>query len=516
MRQQLAIVVPTALVAGCSLIYSPSNLSKATSDASPGDDVMMTADARIDAPPLADANPAMLTVEDVAPKKIYEGQGQGGSRPALLVIRGHHFVPDGLAVTIEPNAGLTLGTPMVSNNGDFIALPVTVDITATASGTTALTITVDQMGGPPGGVQLAGKLELQHLPEFPAGTTIAVSSLATLYSQVDTASNVTFTGTSSQPAIVRAVSSIEVGNINVAGAAGTTGANAGAGGPGGCIGGGSGAAGGCSQNDGGGGGAANNGGGGGGGFAAPGGQGSGGGTAGVKHGTDQLVSYTGAAGMANQGAGGGGGSAGTLGNAGAGGGGGGTIELTAGGNITVGAINANGGKGGDASALLANGGGGGGGSGGVVVLRSAAGTITAGAITAEGGAGGAKVGSGGAGGMGGPGRVRFDHATATGSVSATPAARRGVSFAATTQTIVTTDNPMLTFFGTSDDIVDAYVIDADGNPHFGEPMNLKFVNGALTSTVTLLPGYNNFCVTLRPGTRGDSLADTCLELAYLP
>ena len=118
--------------------------------------------------------------------------------------------------------------------------------------------------------------------------------------------------------------------------------------------------------------------------------------------------------------------------------------------------------------------------------------------------------------MGGPGRVRIDYAGNATLPTASPAARRGVSFGATTPTIVTTDNPMLTFSGTTDDIIDAYVIDADDVPHFGEPMNLKFVNGALTMTPTLLPGYNKLCVTLRPGTRGDNLADSCLELAYLP
>lgn len=518
MRQYVARLVPAVLVGGCSLIYNPSNISKPPPDATDGQgiDALMTADARIDAPPLFDANPGMLALEDVAPNVIFEGQGLGGSRPALLVIRGHHIIPDGLSVTIAPSTGLTLGSPMVSMNGDFIALPVSVAISATASGSSALTITVEQTGGPAGGVQLAGKLDVTFLPELTAGTSIAASSLAPLYSQVNTASNVTFTGTATQPAIVRSVSSINIGNINVAGAAGGTGTG-GAGGPGGCTGGDAGATGGCSQNDGGGGGAAGNAGGAGGGFAAAGGSGngSGGGMAGVAHGNSQLVNYSGIPGMANQSAGGGGGAAGTLGNAGGGGGGGGTVELTAGGDITVGTINANGGTGGNASALLANGGGGGGGSGGVVVLRSDAGMITSGAITASGGAPGTKVGNGGGGGMGAPGRVRVD--VAASSVPTTsPSAHRGPSFAANTPVIVTTDNPMLTLSGMTDDIVDAYVIDADDVPHFGEPMNVKFVNGALMMTPTMLPGYNRLCVTLRPGTRGDVLADKCIDMAYLP
>jgi hypothetical protein len=523
MRQHLASLIPTTfLVGGCSLIYNPSNISKPPADANDGGiDAEMTADARIDAPPLADANPSMLVLEDVAPNIIYEGQGQGGSRPALLIIRGHHIVADGLTVSITPSTGLTLGTPTVSMNGDYIALPVSVAINGTSSGTTALMITVEQTGGPAGGAMLSGKLAVQNLPELTAGGTIATSTLAPLYSQVNTNTNVTFTGDATQPAIVRAVSSIKLGNITASGATGTTGADGGgAGGPGGCSGGGGGSTGGCTQNDGGGGGGGGTAGGGGGGFGAPGGSGngSGGGAAGVMHGTVQVVNYGGAAGMANQSAGGGGGAAAALASQGAGGGGGGTVELTAGGDIMIGTITANGGKGGDAGGLVTGAGGGGGGSGGLVVIRSGAGTIATGAVSAIGGGAGAPGGTGGGGGgMGGPGRVRVDQPTAGSLPSATPSARRGVTFAANTPTIVTTDNPMVTLNGTTDDVIDAYVIDADDVPHFGEPMNLKFgPSGTLMMTPTMLAGYNKLCVTLRPGTRGETLADTCIEIAYLP
>jgi len=518
MRQQVAFLIPAFFAGGCSLLFNPSNIDKPMIDATdgPGIDAEMTADARIDAPPLADANPGMLVLEDVAPNVLYEGQGLGGSRDALLVIRGHHIIGDNLSVTISPSTGLTLGSPTASMNGDFIAVPVKVAISGMMSGSMPLTITVTQMGGPVGGAMLAGKLAVNYLPEFPVGTSIAAGSLAPLYSQVDTTSNVTITGTSAQPAIIRSVSSIKIGNITANGAAGTTGSNFGAGGPGGCAGGSGAMTGGCSQTDGGGGGAGNNGGGGGGGLAAAGGSGNGGGgAAGVMHGNVQVVNYGGAAGMANQSGGGGGGGAMALSSQGAGGGGGGTVELTAGGTIMVGTINANGGAGGDAGTLITGAGGGGGGSGGVVVLRSENATITAGAVSATGGAAGAGAGSGGGGGMGGPGRVRVD-ATSGALPGASPAARRGPSYAANTQTVVTTDNPMLTLTGSTDDVVDIYVIDADDNPHFGEPTNQKFVNGALMVTPTLLPGYNRLCMTLRPGTRGDSLADKCIDVAYLP
>jgi hypothetical protein len=503
MRQLLASLVPTALLAGgCSLIYNPSNIDKPPADGS--------VDARIDAPPVFDANPSMLALEDVTPNIIYEGQGQGGSRPALLVIRGHHIVPDGLVVTIAPDTGLTLGAPMASMNGDFIALPITVAIDEAANtGSVPLTISVSQDGGP-GVVMLDNKLSVTYLPQLTASGTINTSTLAPLYSHVN-AGNVTFTGT--MAATVKSVSSITFGNIAVAGGAG--GANsAGGAGPGGCGGAGPADNGGCSGSEGGGTGASTgSGGGGGGGFATKGSDGAGGAKGGDAHGNAQLVNYELAPPLtSNRSGGGGGGRSSLLANAGGGGGGGGTVELSAGGDIVVGTIDAKGGAGGNASGAVTAAGGGGGGSGGVVVLRSIAGTISATAVQVDGGTAGAAVAGGGAGGAGAPGRTRAD--VPTGSPPA--GMRRGPAFAASTPAIVTTDNPMIVMTGTTDDVVDGYLIDMDGVERFGEPMNQVFSNGMLMMTPTLLPGFNTLCFTLRPGTRGKSLADTCIEMAYLP
>lgn len=517
MRQHVAKLAPALLVGGCSLLYNPNNIGKAPIDATdaPSIDAPMTADADIDAPPLADANPGMLMLLDVMPKVIYEGQGQFNSRPAIVVLRGHHFVGEGLTVDITPSTGLTVSAPTVSMNGDYIALTIAVDVdAATDTGTMPLTITVNENGAPAGGVTLADALSVQYLPQLTTGGTVDTNTLAELYADVNIG-DVTFTGT--KAAIVRSVSRIKIGNIVANGGAGATG-SAGAAGPGGCAGGGSGATGGCTPNDGGGGGAAATSGGAGGGFAAPGGGGNGGdgGTAGVEHGNAQLVSYTGAAGQANQSAGGGGGSANLLANAGGGGGGGGTVELTAGGDIMVGAISANGGNGGNANALLTAGGGGGGGSGGVVVVRSAAGAVAVAGISAMGGAAGAKAGSGGGGGTGGPGRVRVDVASG-GLPSANPEAHRGPAFV-NVPTIVTSKGLAFSMSGNDGDVVDAFVIPDDGTVHTGEPMDLSFSNGSLMFSGVLLPGYNKFCVTLEPGTRqhADKLADTCVDVAYLP
>lgn len=232
------------------------------------------------------------------------------------------------------------------------------------------------------------------------------------------------------------------------------------------------------------------------------------------HGEAQVVSFA-----ANQGAGGGGGGKGSLSNSGGGGGGGGTVELTAGGDLEVGTIAANGGDGGKGSSLINLGasGGGGGGSGGLVVLRSEAGTVTAGAITATAGVGGLAGGANaGAGGTGGPGRVRVD--VAAGSLpSSNPEPHRGPAFV-NVPTIVTSKGLAVSMTGSNGDVVDAYVIPDDGMVHTGEPMDLSFASGSLMFTGVLLPGYNKFCVTLEPGTRqhADKLADTCVDVAYLP
>jgi len=84
--------------------------------------------------------------------------------------------------------------------------------------------------------------------------------------------------------------------------------------------------------------------------------------------------------------------------------------------------------------------------------------------------------------------------------------------------ISTTKNAVLQLSGATGDVVDAYVIDADDMVHFGEPMDMMIANGMLNFQGVLLPGYNKFCVTLEPGTRGhaDQLADKCVEMAYLP
>lgn len=514
MRQWVALLIAPAFVGACSLLYNPSNLGKANPDANgPRIDALMTADAAIDAPPLADANPSMLSLDAVYPTAIYEGQGKLGSRPALVVVHGHHIVADGLSVSISGSATVTAGNVTRSNDGDYIAIELTADVDGSDAKTdTPLMITVNQNGAP-APVSLGG-LTLKSLPSL-TGNNVALdlTNLEPLYAQINLTGTNTFTGDLTKRLILRATSSITVGTINANGG-NASGSSAGAAAPaGGCAGGGAGSMGACA---GGGGGAGLGGGGGGGGFAVDGsvGQGGGaGGAAGPKQGDPAIAIYAN-----NIGGGGGGGQKTDLTlivTVGAGGGAGGSIELTAGGNVTATALNAKGGNGGNGAAVaLGGGGGGGGGSGGLIMVRSDFGAITATALAATAGAKGTGGGGAAEGGAGAVGRIRWD--APTGSPSGMPAPHRGPSFAATTPTTTTEQKPTIMMTGTDGDIFDVYVIADDNMVHTGEPMMQTFAGGTASFMPTLLPGYNKLCVTIRPGMRLTSEADKCMDIAYLP
>src|SRR6185503_10578740 len=198
MRQHLGFAIASTALAGCSLIYNPNNLPGPPSEAG--------IDAPPDAPPdaeiILDADPTKLELVEIAPSTIDEGQGDGGSRPALVVIGGHQIVDNNLSVEIKADSGtalLTLGTPIVAKNGNWIAIAVTahVDPALAAGATRALTVTVTQTVPPESGggtktAALSGKLsllgygELDALGKLPmTGNKINSPMLASKYSKVD-------------------------------------------------------------------------------------------------------------------------------------------------------------------------------------------------------------------------------------------------------------------------------------------------------------------------------------------
>ncbi|MGE5186107.1 MAG: hypothetical protein ACM31C_28825 [Acidobacteriota bacterium] len=503
MRQHLAKLALACLVGGCSLLYNPSNISK------------QPIDGAIDAPAI-DANAANLSVIAAAPSIIDEGQGDFGSRPAVLVVHGSNFVV-GAQVTITAASTIHVDVDntqvAISSAADYLAVPVTAHVDP-ALGETApvpLTITVTQpANGSTVSQMLAGQVSLQGHAELDAAHLPPTdgTALAMKYSKIDlTGNDFTFTGGAGQPVLLRSVSSIAIGTITAKGkdASGTT---HGVAGPGGCNGGDGSTAGDC---DGGGGaGTAStvslgSGGGGGAGFAAMGtsGNDTGHGTGGSQVGDDLIATYAGfMSNKPNHAAGGGGGGGSTLGAGGGGGGGGGLVELTAGGDVTTGVIDTSGGAG-----SSANGAGGGGGAGGVIVLRAGGTlTVTSGTLKALGGAAGASDA-----GAGSDGRIRWD-APAGGAPSAMPTPVRGPAY---TTTAIAVTTAQLQLVGSPNHTFSIYWVDDAQQTHTG---SMGSFGDAGTATIgpALAPGYSHVCITLTGGQQGKPEADKCIDVAYLP
>ncbi|MDB4953526.1 MAG: hypothetical protein JWO36_1095 [Myxococcales bacterium] len=517
MRQHLGWLALTLFGSGCSIFYSGGNIAAVQLDAPPP----------IDAP--FDADPSMLMLTGASPSEIFEGQGDGGSRSAILVIHGANFV-QGAQVTLTAPSTVKLewdnSKIVIPANSDYLAIPVVARVDGSLGADVLIPITIQVTqpiaGGGMTSQMLAGKLSLHGLPELTSvvldtsGTTngkAAASQLLLLYSSVALSSPVTFYGTKTQRVAIRATASINVMNVN---AQGSNGANVtgGLGGPGGCAG---------ANNQGQ---AECNGGGkpgatpgflggvgsdgGGAGFASMGIMGASGaapGTGGVPTGDIVITSYDDFQTIrANQASGGGGGGInGTLGNGGGGGGGGGgTVELTADGDVTVGAIDVSGGNGGTGS----SGGTGGGGAGGVIVVRTGA-TLSTGALTAAGGAGRTP----GTGGHGSEGRIRWD-APAGAAPASTPMAVRGPAFVMA-PSILTTDTT-LRLIGTPSVQFNVYTVDESGTNHAGQQGVAFGADAMATINPPVSVGFNRVCITLAGGHQGAPEADKCIDVAYLP
>ncbi len=489
MRQQVAKLWPVVFVGGCSLVYNENNINP-PSDA--------RADSAIDAP--ADANPANLTITGVESPILVEGQGEDGSRPALLVIRGTNIVT-GARVTVEaapPNMAMVevVDEPaIVSAQSDLIVVKVIARVDNTLSnGTTEdLVVKVSQPSPLGGMVEQMTTWQLKGLEELIGATAGVNTSSPREYSRVSIG---TLTISGGQKVLVRATGGITITNaIDVSAITGTNSANAGPGGFAGGVGemGGAGPGGGKQ-------GVKGSKGGGGAGFASAGGDGGSNlGSGGAMTGDVLVTRYA-----TNAGSGGGG-------SDGFGGAGGGILELTAGGNLTVSAMISANGSAGKSVAIV--GGGGGGGSGGVVVLRSS-GTATVNGISVAGGAGGTSGLLAGAGGPGKEGRARIDAVTITGNVGP---AHRGAMFAATAPTIVRTNTPMLTVLGSIGDNFDLQRVNLSFAP-VGSIKPVAF-GGADTLDVaapTLDAGFNRVCIVPEGSGLGNPESRNCIDLVYLP
>src|SRR4029079_13646704 len=109
---RVALVAP--LLAGCSLIYNPNNLP----------------DPRMIDAAMVDTNACAVQVDGVSPTTIDEGQGDGGSLPALVVLHGNNFVNTGLHVELKGPGGMTVPLAPVT---DAVASPDTTYLAFTVT-----------------------------------------------------------------------------------------------------------------------------------------------------------------------------------------------------------------------------------------------------------------------------------------------------------------------------------------------------------------------------------------------
>ena len=487
MGQHLAKVLYVCALGGCSLIYNPSNLPEKGS---------MPPDA-----PIADANPALLHIDEVKSPPLLEGAGQSGSAPQVLVVYGGH-ITQGAMVTLAPatadaNVVVELKNISIALDGNSFAGTVTAaymdmldETGANMSAEIPLTITVSQDGAP---APVTLPWALKPLDELTTAGAQAVPPAGKLFSRVDV------TGDLIYPAglrpVIRAIGSIKITGKVTANSPGSKVAGAG-----GCAGGAADSNAECF-----GGGKA---GGGGGGFANTGGDGDPN-TGGPVSGDPLVRSFDGSGMEMNRGGGGGGGASAI------GGGGGGTIEITAGGNLQVGSLEANGVSG--AGSLLGRGAGGG--AGGAVVLRAGAMLTLPTGVALNPGAGGAgTLGLANKGGDGSVGRWRYDANATTGTPPGAPPPKRG-------PILVRPENPIF-----EKKEVPQFMVNGDpGGSGAGVDLVVQFADGTTdtktvnltgaTSTVVtpnLQIGLNIVCVVIAGGNFADEEAKNCIEVAFVP
>lgn len=501
MGDHLARLVLLAIpLGGCSLIFSPSRLP----------DVV---DAPPDAPPF---DCSMLTLQRVYPAELLEGQGDGGGRPAVLVIEGANIASNA-KLEIMPHAGETntpllafdLATVAIDSWGLRLAVPVKlsvdaninaaksirldVKVTQPCEATGGATFTLDKLDGDLPALSLRGLDELSGAASLP-------TAMPHLYSRVAVTSLAAADRT--DPLIVRSTSSFQITGPGPYSFSGADEITSGPGGnPGGA--GGIGATGAPGSPGGGPGGGLKSGGGGG--FAIKGNDGTVTNTGGRQSGDASLTSW----GSANRSSGGAGGDGAILNlEGGRGGGGGGVVELTAAGTLMIaGKIQVNGGKG-----TTMNSSSGGGGSGGAVLLR-AGGSISVGSVEALGGNSPQADPQG----NGALGRVRFDSPDASAAITSSPTVGyRGPMFASTTELIVREAQPRITLVGQPSALI-KYVIESREGVTRG-PIELTLPGAGQTTVqlgMPLFEGYNRLCALVTGVIDRHDEAENCITLAYL-
>lgn len=484
----LSMVAASALLGGCSFMYDT--------------DELRPFEPEPEKPPNADPNALELT--ELSPLSMFEGMGDDGSRPALLVLTGSDFDH---TTTIEitrddgqPVAGLELvGAALLERDLKHLAISVSVKASAELpAGEIPLTVWVKKPS--PDGGELVRSLpwKLVALPELEVtqtGYELNSETNNKLYSKVNIQAPIGVRGR--LPLIVRSMSSLKIAtdftfNLN---ASGSTGGLAGgedggkAGGPGFGFGRGFGG---------------NNGtDGGGAGFATP---GFGGTASGPEVGDPFITSFS-----TNRSSGGGAGAVLLNLLGGEGGGGGGSIELSAAGELTIGGIASAGGVGGTAALNLGLGDGGGG-SGGAIIVRSGV-KATVGALNANGGLGGNNPATSN---RGADGRIRID-APSLESGPVSPAAVRGAMFDPGTPAVSGEAVLSLRLHGAAGTRFDIQHLNG-ADQKIADKVLVDFQgSNTLTVKIELQAGLNRLCTT--PSSDSASVSNlestNCIDVAYI-
>lgn len=485
----LSMISASALLSGCSFMYDT--------------DELRPFEPEPEKPPNADPNALEFT--ELSPLSMYEGMGDDGSRPALLVLTGSDFDH---TTTVEitrddgqPVAGLEL-VGDVSLERDLKRLAVLVSVKASselATGEIPLTVWVKKPGLDGGELVRSLPWKLIALPELDVtetGYELNSETNNKLYSKVNIQAPIGVRG--SVPLIVRSMSSLKIDtgftfNLSATGSAGgRAGGEAGgkAGGPGFGFGRGFGGANGTD--------------GGGAGFATP---GFGGSASGPEVGDPFITSFG-----TNRGSGGGAGSVVLNLLGGEGGGSGGSIELTAAGELTIGNIASVGGVGGTAALGLGLGDGGGG-SGGAIILRSGV-KATVGELRANGGLGGNTPATSN---RGADGRIRIDAPSLESSALASPTAVRGAMFDPGTPAVSDTQVLSLRLHGGAGTRFDIQHLNGADQKIADKALADFQGSNTLTVKIELQAGLNRLCTT----PSGDSASvsnlesTNCIDVAYI-
>lgn len=455
-------------LSGCSLIYDPDRLPTVTQDATASD---APVDVSIDAP---DGPPVVTAIEAEA---LFEGMGQGGSRPAIVVVRGRRLDERAFSLTLGASP-LPAPEVHVSTDRRLAVLVVPLPYRPEDTGTIRLGLAFG--GAPPVDVTPP---EVTLLPELDLDG--AVTTLAPLYARIRVTGPLR-TPAGDGPYVLRAIADISIEHpVRADAVAGDPGTGAcattlcpGAGGAG-----------------------VASGGGGGGGFGSPGLDGAlAAGNGGAMVGSMALAMF---GANAERGQPGGPGDSGAGEAGGVAGAGGGALAVWAGGDVIIAAgagLSAAGGAGGTGGRIDL-GGGGGGGSGGAIYVH-AGGELRGppGVVTAPGGAGGDDQHDGGRGGVG---RIRLEAPVLSPMLTGEGVVYRGASIASVP---TATSSPTLDVLvlGQPSALVN---LTNDGNSAGLAPAD---ASGRHTfAAVALHPGSNKLCV-YSPGGSPLPMVSTCV------